>query len=110
MGLIRGVAKLTMRSVLGATSFFIDKAKHRETHTLLRELKEIDRKVKRRIVNIHGAKSEFSHLLHKLENTLSRLYKRGEHLEAEHIYQVYERYAKVFKDEKLLKRIKKLKP
>lgn len=110
MRLIRSLAKLTMHAVLGSTAFFVHKVKHKESHSLLAELKEIDRKVKKKIINIHGAKSEFMHTFHKLKNTLSRLKERGETFEAQHMYHVYERYAHAFNDEKLLKQLKTLHP
>lgn len=110
MGFAKQLTKLTANFVVDTASLFIHKMKSKEAHSMLHELKLIDKKIKKELIEHSHAKTEFKHLFHKLENTIKRLVKRGNKFEAQHLYHVYERYAQAFNDKEIIKKLKKLHP
>lgn len=110
MGFATELTKLTTNFIVDTASLFVHKMKSKEAHAMLHELKLIDKKLQQELIEHSHAKTEFKHLLHKLENTLKRLIQRGEKFEAEHLHHVYEKYAQAFHDKHLIEKINKLRP
>jgi len=110
MGFAKQFTKLTANLFVDTLQLFVDKAKSKEVHVMLHELKNLDKRLEKKYIDAAHAKKEFEHLFHNLENTIGRLIKKGEKFEAQHIYHVFERYAQAFDDKELLKKLKKLHP
>lgn len=110
MGFAKQFTKLTVNLFVDTLQLFVDKAKSKEVHVMLHELKNLDKRLKKEYIDSTHAKKEFEHLFHNLENTIQRLMKKGEKFEAQHIYHVFERYAQAFNDKALLKKLRKLHP